>query len=85
MKTRSLTALIQAMSGAVPEPPRLVLGTADDPQQRFDSMLHTAMAAFFQRDYPRARVFLERCLELRPGDSRVLRNLESIRRYEEVR
>jgi hypothetical protein len=70
---------------AAAERVRLVPIPADDPRCQFETLLHAAMAAYFQRDYNRARGLLERCRELRPADRRIRYGLDGLRRREETR
>jgi hypothetical protein len=74
-----------ARAAAAAERVRLVPIPADDPRCQFETLLHTAMAACFKRDYHRARALLERCRELRPADRRIRFGLDSLRRREEAR
>ncbi|MEZ4372157.1 MAG: tetratricopeptide repeat protein [Polyangiaceae bacterium] len=48
------------------------------PAPSFDALFHQATEAYIRRDYERALRLFEACRQLRPGDSRVLHNLERV-------
>jgi len=43
-------------------------------------MMEEATACYLRRDLARTEELLQQCLALRPGDRRVLQNLERVRR-----
>lgn len=50
------------------------------PTPDFTRLLEEATASYLRRDQARTEELLQQCLALRPGDKRVLQNLERIRR-----
>ncbi|HEX8108168.1 MAG TPA: DUF4388 domain-containing protein [Kofleriaceae bacterium] len=50
------------------------------PTADFAHLLEQATASYLRRDLARAEELLQQCLALRPGDKRVLQNLERVRR-----
>jgi len=50
------------------------------PTPDFTRLMAEATASYLRRDLPRTEELLRHCLALRPGDKRVLQNLERVRR-----
>jgi len=49
-------------------------------EHEFEQMMEEATACYLRRDLARTEELLQQCLALRPGDRRVLQNLERVRR-----
>jgi hypothetical protein len=68
----------------LPAPPPVIHDDDDDdgpsPTPDFTRLLAEATASYLRRDLPRTEELLRHCLTLRPGDRRVLQNLERVRR-----
>jgi hypothetical protein len=50
------------------------------PTADFTQLMEEATASYLRRDLARTEELLQQCLVLRPGDKRVLHNLERVRR-----
>jgi len=55
-------------------------GDGSSPTPDFTRLLGEATASYLRRDLARTEQLLQECLVLRPGDKRVLQNLERVRR-----
>jgi hypothetical protein len=55
-------------------------GPSPSPTLEFARLLEQATASYLRRDLARTEQLLDQCLALRPGDKRVLQNLERVRR-----
>jgi hypothetical protein len=53
---------------------------APSPPPDFTRLMEQATASYLRRDLARTEELLQQCLALRPGDKRVLQNLERVRR-----
>ena len=57
-----------------------IAGDGPSPTPEFTRLLDEATASYLRRDLARTEQLLDQCLALRPGDKRVLQNLERVRR-----
>jgi hypothetical protein len=55
-------------------------GDGPSPTPDFTRLMEEATASYLRRDLARTEELLQQCLALRPGDKRVLQNLERVRR-----
>jgi hypothetical protein len=58
--------------------------TGPAPSADFTQLLEEATASYLRRDLARTEQLLQQCLALRPGDKRVLQNLERVRRKKSI-
>jgi len=56
------------------------IGEGDRSGPDISRLLEEATACYLRRDLARTEELLQQCLALRPGDRRVLQNLERVRR-----
>ena len=56
------------------------IGDGPSPTADFTCLMEQATASYLRRDLARTEELLQECLALRPGDKRVLQNLERVRR-----
>ena len=62
------------------EGPPSINGDGPSPTPEFTHLMEQATASYLRRDLARTEELLQECLALRPGDKRVLQNLERVRR-----
>jgi hypothetical protein len=62
------------------ESPLSMDGDGPSPTPDFTRLMEEATASYLRRDLARTEELLQQCLALRPGDKRVLQNLERVRR-----